>query len=167
MLIVNGKVIVEERDLAETFNDHYINIVEKSSGQKPCNFVSDTHSLEDDVVINEIVQHYSNHPSILKIREHFDNSQTVEQFQFNSVTTSEIYKLHKNIDEKRLQERIKFLLNWLKYLLRYFFNHWRMLLITIFLKEFFLTMQKLHLFPLMINNPMIKINSQMLDQLVF
>ena len=31
MLIDNGKVIVEERDLAETFNDHYINIVEKSS----------------------------------------------------------------------------------------------------------------------------------------
>ena len=43
MLIDNGKVIVEERDLAETFNDHYINIMEKSSGQKPCNFVSDTH----------------------------------------------------------------------------------------------------------------------------
>ena len=101
MLIDNGKVIVEERDLAETFNDHYINIVEKSSGQKPCNFVSDTHSLEDDVVINEIVQHYSNHPSILKIRENFDNSQTVEQFQFNSVTTSEIYKLLANIDDKK------------------------------------------------------------------
>ena len=43
MLIDNGKVIVEERDLAEAFNDHYINIMEKSSGQKPCNFVSDTH----------------------------------------------------------------------------------------------------------------------------
>ena len=101
MLIDNGKVIVEERDLAETFNDHHTNIVEKSSGQKRSNFVSDTHSLEDDVVINEIVQHYSNHPSILKIRENFDNSQTVEQFQFNSVTTSEIYKLLKNIDDKK------------------------------------------------------------------
>ena len=73
------KVFVEESDIVATFNDHYINIVEKSSGQKPCNFVSDTNSLEDDVVINEIVQHYSNHPSILKMRENFDNSQTVEQ----------------------------------------------------------------------------------------
>ena len=35
MLTDNGKVIVEERDLVETFNDHYIDIVEKSSGQKP------------------------------------------------------------------------------------------------------------------------------------
>ena len=62
MLIDNGKVIVEESDLVETFNDHYINIVEKSSGQKPSNFFSDTNSLKDDVVINEIEQHYSNHP---------------------------------------------------------------------------------------------------------
>ena len=78
MLIDNGKVIVEESDLVEKFNDHYINIVEKSSGQIPCN--SDINSLEDDVVINDIVQHYSNHPNIIKIREKFDNSQTVEQF---------------------------------------------------------------------------------------
>ena len=42
MLIDNGKVIVEESDLVESFSDHYINIVEKSVGQKPCNFVWDT-----------------------------------------------------------------------------------------------------------------------------
>ena len=65
------------------------------SGQKPCNYVSDTNSVEVDMVINEIVQHYNNHPSIVKIRENFDNSRTVEVFQFNSVTTSEIYKLLK------------------------------------------------------------------------
>ena len=101
MLIDNGKVIVEGSDLVETFNVHYINIVEKSSRQKPCNFVSNTNSLEDDAVINEIVQQYSYHPSILKIRENFDNLQTVEQFPFNSETTSEIYKLLKTIDDKK------------------------------------------------------------------
>ena len=53
------------------------------------------------MVINEIVQYYSNQPSILKIKENFDNSQTVEQFQFNSVTTSEVYKLLKNINVKK------------------------------------------------------------------
>ena len=49
MLTDNGKAIIEERYLAETFNDHYINMVEKSSGQKPCNFVLETPSLEDDI----------------------------------------------------------------------------------------------------------------------
>ena len=82
--------------------------MEKSSGQKPCNFVSDTNSLEDRVVINEIVQHYSNHPSILKIRKKLDNSQTVEQFQINSVTTSEVYELLKNIDHKKATRTDKF-----------------------------------------------------------
>ena len=33
MLIDNGKVIVEESDFVETFNDHYVNIMQKSSGQ--------------------------------------------------------------------------------------------------------------------------------------
>ena len=34
MLIGNGKAFVEKYDLGETFNDRYINIVEKSSGEK-------------------------------------------------------------------------------------------------------------------------------------
>ena len=56
MLIGNRKVIFKEKNLIETFNDHYINIVEKSSGEKPCNYVLGTHLLYDSVVINEIVQ---------------------------------------------------------------------------------------------------------------
>ena len=54
------------------------------------------------MVIYEIVRYYSNYPSILKIRDNFDNSQTVEQFQFDIVTTSEMYKLLKNIDNKKI-----------------------------------------------------------------
>ena len=48
--------------------------MEKSLRQKPSNFIWDINSLEDDVDINEILQNYSNHPSIPKIREKFDNS---------------------------------------------------------------------------------------------
>ena len=73
ILIDNGEVIVEESNPVERFNNHYINIAEKSSRQKPCNFVFDKNSLQDDVVINEIVQRHSNHLSILKIKENFDN----------------------------------------------------------------------------------------------
>ena len=69
MLIGNGKVIVEEHNLVETFNDPYIDLVEKSSEEKPRNYVSDTNLLDHDVVIDEIVQHYSSHPSIIKMRE--------------------------------------------------------------------------------------------------
>ena len=34
-LIEENKVITSERELAKTFNEHYINIVEKSNGIKP------------------------------------------------------------------------------------------------------------------------------------
>ena len=53
MLIDNGKAIIKQRNLAETFDGHYINIVEETSVQKPCNFVSDTHSLGDDVFLTK------------------------------------------------------------------------------------------------------------------
>ena len=32
LLVKDDKIITEDRELAETFNVHYINIVEKSSG---------------------------------------------------------------------------------------------------------------------------------------
>ena len=44
MLTDSGKVIVEESDLVETFNNHYINIVEKSSRQKPFDFILESSS---------------------------------------------------------------------------------------------------------------------------
>ena len=34
-LIEGNKIITSERELAKSFNEHYINIVEKSSGIKP------------------------------------------------------------------------------------------------------------------------------------
>ena len=78
MLIYNGKVIAKESNIVVKCNDHYINVAEKSSTRKPCNFVSDTNSLEDDEFIKEIVQRYNNHLSLHRIRENFGNSQTVE-----------------------------------------------------------------------------------------
>ena len=93
MLIDNGKNVVEESGFAWEFNNHYKNIVEKSSEQNRCKLFSDINWLEDDVIIREIVQHCSNHPGILKQKKNFNNSQTVEQFLF--------YKFLKNINSKK------------------------------------------------------------------
>ena len=40
MLIDNGKIIVEEHDIVAIFYDHYINLVAKSSEEKPRNYIS-------------------------------------------------------------------------------------------------------------------------------
>ena len=104
MLNNDGKVTVEEHDLVETFNDHYINIVEKYSEEKPRNFVPDKF-----IAFNEIVQHYNIRPSIIKIRGKFGNSQNTGKFQFNSVTTPEILKLLKNIEDNKVEVTNKIL----------------------------------------------------------
>ena len=63
-LIEGNKIITSERELAKTFNEHYINFVEKCSGIKSkdisqCNKNQNIHK-----TIREIVKSYENHPSI-------------------------------------------------------------------------------------------------------
>ena len=69
LLIQNNEIITEEKDLAETFNKHYINIVKKPSRIKPVN-VAIIHNLcGNDTVINVIIEDYKNHPSVAKIKD--------------------------------------------------------------------------------------------------
>ena len=54
----------KKRELAKTFRENYIKIVEKSSGIKPkCDKNQNIHK-----TITEIVKSYENHPSILQIK---------------------------------------------------------------------------------------------------
>ena len=69
MLINNGEVIVEVHDLVEKFNDNYVKKIEKSSGEKSRSYISDTDLMDDDVVINQVLQQYSSHPSMIKTRQ--------------------------------------------------------------------------------------------------
>ena len=68
MLINNGEVIVEVHDLVEKFNDNYVKKIEKSSGEKSRSYISDTDLMDDDVVINQVLQQDSSHPSMIKTR---------------------------------------------------------------------------------------------------
>ena len=47
------------------------------------------------------MQHYRSQSSIIKTWEKFGYSQNIVKFQFNTVTTPEILKLLKNIDDKK------------------------------------------------------------------
>ena len=52
------------------FNIHYINIVEKTSGVPPENYVIDTNNTQE--IIEGIVRKYKRQPRILKIKNNFD-----------------------------------------------------------------------------------------------
>ena len=53
--------------MREIFNDHYINLLEKSSGKKPTSLAKDTGISDDRQVVRLIIEKYKNHTSILAI----------------------------------------------------------------------------------------------------
>ena len=99
LLVKDDKIITEDRELAETFNDHYINIVEKSSGKKPQSLADTNEQASDRDIVKLILEKYANHPSILAILQNPENSFLT--FSFRTVESNEIRKLLKNIDSKK------------------------------------------------------------------
>ena len=69
MLNHNKKIICNDHELMiKVFNKHYINIIEKSGGEKPTNKIKEYSFDNDKQAIDIICNSYKNHPSILKIR---------------------------------------------------------------------------------------------------
>ena len=61
-IIQNNSIITDDKELTSLFNDHYINIVEKTTGVKPfC--LSDGNFNNKDELICDIISRYKNHPS--------------------------------------------------------------------------------------------------------
>ena len=99
-ITIEGKnVITDEYEISQTFNKHYINIVEKSCGNKPNKIGTTLGSLNDSDVIDRIIKSYQNHPSVLKIKNKFGSD--LNSFDFQQITTSEVKKLLKEIDIKK------------------------------------------------------------------
>ena len=64
MLIQDKKIISNANELVKVFNKHYINIIEKSGGQKPTN-IAKRHSIDNDRQAVELIcNSYRNHPSM-------------------------------------------------------------------------------------------------------
>ena len=97
--LTEGKnVITDEYEISQTFNKHYINIAEKSCGNKPNKIGTTLGSLNDSDVIDRIIKSYQNHPSVLKIKNKFGSD--LNSFDFQQIT-SEVKKLLKEIDIKK------------------------------------------------------------------
>ena len=67
--------IRNEKILVEMFNNHYINR-EKSAGSAPKSIGNQSNPDHDKWTVENIIQCYKNHPSIIKIKENFKNSAT-------------------------------------------------------------------------------------------
>ena len=90
--------IRDEQVLVEMFNNHYINIVEKSSGNAPKSIGDPLDPQQDSDTVQKIIQHYQNHPSIIRIKNNFTTS---KPFDFPEPTVKDINSIIKSLDPKK------------------------------------------------------------------
>ena len=99
MLLENGKIVTEEKEIVEIFNDHYINIVENTSGWKPKDARDELgQNRTNTEIIQYIIHKYKDHPSIAAINKVFKNS---KKNRFSKVSKNEVNKLLKSVDIKK------------------------------------------------------------------
>ena len=79
----------------ELFNEHYINIVEESSGKKPLSLGNSSDASQDEMTVKEIISVYSNHPSTRKIKNLCVPENT---FDLPYASTSDINKIIKSLN---------------------------------------------------------------------
>ena len=96
------EIIADEKKLANLFNNHYINIVEISSGIKP-ETISSICNINYTDEIQHIVNLYKDHPSIKQIKEKIipDSNKNQEIFSFKPTTVENVKKLLNDIDTKK------------------------------------------------------------------
>ena len=94
----NKEIITDTTKLADIFNTHYVNIVEKSSGTPPNIKGNPENSLEDSITLKNLFKEYQNHPSIISI-----NNQNLAKryYEIGFASTNQINKTIKEGDSKK------------------------------------------------------------------
>ena len=103
MLINDHEMVTDDKTLAKTFNEHCINIVERSSGLKPEKMEFDNSLNTRRNIAHNITDRYKNHPSILKIKSEV-SSKSCSDSDFSRnilVTSDEVEKMLKSLNSKK------------------------------------------------------------------
>ena len=95
-----------EKVLVEMFNNHYINIVEKTSGLNPKSIGNSSNPDHDKSTVKEIIESCKNHPSLIKIKE---CSKNLTRFDFPKPTAADISLIIKSLNPKKQQNQMAFL----------------------------------------------------------
>ena len=105
MLRDDEKMIIDEKQLVQLFNDHYINIVERSCGFKPEKVEFDIGSSNKNGILNSILDKYRNHPSMVKTHKNRNlqsSSISIPSSSWGSkITPKEINTILKSLNSKK------------------------------------------------------------------
>ena len=93
--IYGNELIKDDKTLVELFNNHYINIVEKTSGLAPNCIGNPENANLDKSTILDIINKYKDHPSINKIKELGINKTS---FELPEATTEDINKIIRKLN---------------------------------------------------------------------
>ena len=97
-LKVGNEILTTDKDLSETFNSHYVSIIEKTTASKPDTDLHKFCVLDIHSAILKTKDTYANHPSIIEIKKVTKNETA---FSFKEVAKQEILKFLKQIDVKK------------------------------------------------------------------
>ena len=101
MLRGDNKVITNDKRLVKLFNEHYINIVERSSELKPEKIVRHNEDFDKRIILNNIIEKYENCSSITKIKNnmsvksHLSSNSTLATAINNSLASSKFSDIAK------------------------------------------------------------------------
>ena len=105
MLRGGNKMITDDKRLAKPFNEHYINIVERSSGLKPEEIVCHNEDFDKRIVLHNIIKKYENHSNIIKIKNcmsaksHLSSNNTLASAR--QVTSNEVNLILKSLSARK------------------------------------------------------------------
>ena len=105
MLRGDNEMITDDKRLAKLFNEHYINIIERSSGLKPEKTVCHNENFDKKMVLHNIIRKYENHSSITKIKSsmpvksHLSSNNTLASVR--RVTSDEVNLILKSLNAKK------------------------------------------------------------------
>ena len=97
-----------KKRLAKLFNEHYINVVEWSSGLKPEKMVCHNEDFDKRIVLHNIKK-YENHSIRIKIKNnmsvksHLSSNNTLSSAR--QVTTNEVNLILKSVNTKKVSEK--------------------------------------------------------------
>ena len=91
VLSENEIVVRDSTQVAEILNNYFINIVEINTGSKPHSFPCTETGLIDDGTIDEIIDRYSNHPSVTSIKSNL--MKNPQAFSYKLASSFDIEKI--------------------------------------------------------------------------
>ena len=108
---INNKTIKDKSELAQTFNSHYINIVESTIGKHPTKLETLASRISEKEIVATIIDKFKNHPSIISNKNEF---RPTAELNIKAATVDQINKIIRSLDTKRAARPDKILVKVVK-----------------------------------------------------